>query len=888
MLLSGLGYGCTREPGFVKEDRDGLTFKVTTAQWQGGVFAQTKAPKTEDISWYLTDITDETGEVAYMMEAMEGAPVQPSKTLGSIENASTKATEKTAWVDADQFGLRAYATGNDYSNEFDYFGASKCAIYDASDDTWSMSENLYWPTSRNLVKFYAWWPYDAGNAQPGFDGTDKLLTYTVSTDPTQQQDLLYATTNQLNVIGSQGVVPLEFKHALTAVVFKGAEGELNLAIKRIELQNVWTVGEFNMDSEGWMVDKSDPSNMKNISFDAYHSYRGDSAAPEGTGWYYSDDNGANWHIEGDPIEREKPVLNDNGNLLMLIPQDIVDADGTTRRRVVFTLMDDTTVECDLPQTPAWTPGTTVIYTLQKGGRLTFLNSQTFYSKGNGPDPFTTKHTFVQAWKYRNNSDGSYSKVRCNFKVSKIRRYRVNTGTIESGSDITPDGNPIDPALTYGMIGFLPEGVTYDQAIANGLNTWTGSDGCTPYSSTYWYGTVGYPSPVAMDHYSTKEIMDAALRAKTSVGSDTDYYDLSATATANCYIVEAPGYYKFKAVKGNDAANTEGLNLTGATISYIADNDNIIDGDCSIDGNYIKFKTQTGLLEHGNVIITAKDASDNVLWQWHVWVTDSANWHPTGESTIHSSVGGATTNYTFHPVSLGLSYRGYYEVYNDYSIVLTITLTDESFVPLTGRWAKTSSIVIHRIPNPVEEGYYYAAYKWGDAVPSSFFGYGGSTLTGKSNPEFPVPTVTNLTPVQHTLTATTWNSSATTDGPYAATYGVSKTIYDPSPAGWHIPPPQATNNLGTADHTFANVHGYDDMSPGFSTDYLYMFNKHQDGSAVTDGIAFWFRSGWYYWTGGTGDSGPVTNAYSSYRTSAETWGPAEVSATTGGLIRPVKD
>lgn len=95
-------------------------------------------------------------------------------------------------------------------------------------------------------------------------------------------------------------------------------------------------------------------------------------------------------------------------------------------------------------------------------------------------------------------------------------------------------------------------------------------------------------------------------------------DLSATATANCYMVNAAGTYKIKAVKGNSSdsvgevasaellwtdnvfANFEGV-VTSTSVSYA-------------DG-YVQFTT-TGT--DGNAILAAKDASGNILWSWHIW------------------------------------------------------------------------------------------------------------------------------------------------------------------------------------------------------------------------------------------------------------------------------
>ena len=102
--------------------------------------------------------------------------------------------------------------------------------------------------------------------------------------------------------------------------------------------------------------------------------------------------------------------------------------------------------------------------------------------------------------------------------------------------------------------------------------------------------------------------------------------LGVSESANCYIVTKPGVYRMPAVKGNDksqkvsAASVEVLwetrsdanvrvgdivNLTGY------DNDNIYFN--------VKGKTSSTVPE-GNALIAAKDASGEILWSWHIWVT----------------------------------------------------------------------------------------------------------------------------------------------------------------------------------------------------------------------------------------------------------------------------
>lgn len=111
-------------------------------------------------------------------------------------------------------------------------------------------------------------------------------------------------------------------------------------------------------------------------------------------------------------------------------------------------------------------------------------------------------------------------------------------------------------------------------------------------------------------------------------------DLGSAATANCYIVDgsdddnADKVFKFKAVKGNSDTGVGEINSvviywetynnasTVSANSVIAEAD--FDKQAGDDDYWITFKMPSALHE-GNALIAAKDASDNILWSWHIWV-----------------------------------------------------------------------------------------------------------------------------------------------------------------------------------------------------------------------------------------------------------------------------
>ncbi len=110
------------------------------------------------------------------------------------------------------------------------------------------------------------------------------------------------------------------------------------------------------------------------------------------------------------------------------------------------------------------------------------------------------------------------------------------------------------------------------------------------------------------------------QAKTSAVTN-----LSKNGTANSYIVTKAGDFKFKTVKGNSAesvgtvAKAEVLWETYNTTT--APEAKSVIAAVGVDGDYIVFSTPE-TLKPGNALIAAKDASDKVLWSWHIWIPET--------------------------------------------------------------------------------------------------------------------------------------------------------------------------------------------------------------------------------------------------------------------------
>ena len=106
---------------------------------------------------------------------------------------------------------------------------------------------------------------------------------------------------------------------------------------------------------------------------------------------------------------------------------------------------------------------------------------------------------------------------------------------------------------------------------------------------------------------------------------TGAQDLSA-AQANCFVITAPGAYKFPALKGSSdeaAGNVFGVELLWETYNNaeeVAANSVIAAVD--FEDNWVYFQTPDAL-KPGNALIAAKDANDKIIWSWHIWIPSTA-------------------------------------------------------------------------------------------------------------------------------------------------------------------------------------------------------------------------------------------------------------------------
>ena len=394
-----------------------------------------------------------------------------------------------------------------------------------------------------------------------------------------------------------------------------------------------------------------------------------------------------------------------------------------------------------------------------------------------------------------------------------------------------------------------------------------------------------------------------LRARQDVSG---VYDLStkggrtAMNTANCYLVGAPGSYTFPLVYGNGVKDgapnpdaytfASGTNILESFVNYQdapindpyiyndsniqlkdaclvwQDEQNLVDNiELAGDGKSISFDVDRSSIRQGNAIIAVRDMSGEIVWSWHIWVTDYAL-----DSDLRTISNYQNKEYTLMPVNVGWCDP---EVLTSEARSVMVRITQDktgmsrtftldqaaylSNVPGNNpyfQWGRKDPMragigsskekpIYTDIPEYAFDRYGTGKVSIGTTIqnPYVFYNHGGSEETSKdwcSTLYFNLWGVTN-TMVTHTV-------------------GV-KTIYDPSPVGYLLPPAgfasgfTATGNNTTLLSDF-NVEGdYSNIGWNFYGEKgkkgsLVFFPGTGYRTNVTGPLGGWGQG--YYWTATT--------------------------------------
>ena len=229
-------------------------------------------------------------------------------------------------------------------------------------------------------------------------------------------------------------------------------------------------------------------------------------------------------------------------------------------------------------------------------------------------------------------------------------------------------------------------------------------------------------------------------------------NLSLGGTANCYIVSASEEYKFRTVKGNSFQSVG--SVASASVLWesfgtsVSPSVGSLIKSASYNDGYITFQTADTFKE-GNAVIAAKDASGNILWSWHIWLTDQ----PQGQEyygnagTMMDRNLGATSATPGDVGALGLLYQwGRKDPFLGSSSISSNTVAKSTI-----SW-----------PSPVSSNSSNGTIAYATANPTTFVTYNSSNYDWY------------------------YTGSSSTDNTRWTTSSSGKSIYDPCPAGWRVP------------------------------------------------------------------------------------------------------
>ena len=314
---------------------------------------------------------------------------------------------------------------------------------------------------------------------------------------------------------------------------------------------------------------------------------------------------------------------------------------------------------------------------------------------------------------------------------------ITESSAQCGGVITDDGG--GNILAKGVVWSRKENPTVD--LSTKTNDGTGLASFTSNISGLFSGTTYY-----VRAYVTNEVGTTYGEQKEFVtyGDHIEYFD-----AANSFIVSEAGTYMFGAVKGNSTesvgavASVEVLWETFGTETVPQKGDLI--KAVVYDGGMITFTT-SDVFQKGNAVIAAKDASGDILWSWHIWLTDQPQ-----EQKYYNNAG---------------------------------TMMDRNLGATSATPGKASALGL--------------LYQWGRKDP--FLGSASTYSDLKASSTITWPSQIISTPEEGTIEYTIAHPTTfiiadpmNFDWYYTGSYDTDntrwmseKTIYDPCPAGWRVP------------------------------------------------------------------------------------------------------
>ena len=755
-------------------------------------------------------------------------------------------------------------------------------VTSASGNLWTTGETYFWPAEETL-NFYAYAPYSSTGDGYGDNMTinqnakNITFSHTVPDQATKQPDILFTHKACSKASSENGTVPLRFHHALAGVKFV-AKNVTPCTVTSITLKGLYGQGLCTYTYDGdtgtfaWTTTggKRDFSETFNVTL--------------------NNSEGENTQ----PITDEKPETT-----FMMIPQTL---EGVTVEVGVTTSEGEFTLTGSLAQTGAWEAGKIYTYAISTES-INWVYEFEVTSDITLALGETQKTYNVKSYRYRR---GNYN------ERQPVAWSAVNTACTETDFETNQtenkNWNDIQLAFTDTGAGSADEAGTNHsiQVIETILHTTYDGD------------------KQLQDESKAKGTPEKPYNLATDNGED------GAMTTANCYVVNAVGTYKLPLVYGNGlkngAKNNPAFNgnfkdYQNNTITdpWIKGTDNCClvwsDGfymfkNVHKEGDYLVFTLDPNYTQQANAVLAVRDASNNIMWSWHIWVTER------NVNATHDVEGwNESTHYYLMSCNLGWI-DGKQVYYNQRNFAFTFTQNGTGTV---------------RTLNVVQKGDHFdykdagsTYYQWGRKDPmvalknrelhdkddyrlhevgQDGYGYNTSAKHVTLGEAIQHPNVFYTTTSTYYCWLSTpiynlWNTNSP-ENPNIT--NPTKTLYDPSPRGFKIPPSKAFARFvnGNAASSGGTLNGRI-VTPGVqyevrinsagTTIPLTATGQRVDRKSGIDGIeegGLWAMDGVYYWTcyGVTNSIGTILGHSLCIRDGANTYTYQFPGAQT--MARPVR-
>lgn len=828
-------------------------------------------------------------------EPKEVANTRSSQTTGKVIESNAGNTPTADFV----FGVSAYLHAKSAAATSANFIANQStsksgSVYVPSD------HNYYWPDDSKQLDFYAHYP-TSGTGLTYTDGTAGVPTlhYEVPAAASSQMDIMEAKSLNQNKTSATYTQPLAFSHLMTCITFSIGDLTDDGTIESITLLGVKYSGDYNYNPTDETHPWSLGTGTKDFSITTNHAYS--------------------------TTTKNITITSRGGaNAFMMLPQTF-ESNSSAKIKIVY--IDSKTVRHELTASLAgqdWLAGTTVDYKIR--------TSSIYWN-------YELSVVEPTAVAYNGGST-----------TYKVTSYKHST----SGKNPTP--------ISWQVTGYSVDGgATFTSTKPSWLTIDTNGSGST--NTEQKTANLSSQSPITNTSHTS------LLYNATPKGSASDPYDLSkhdiggrviSQTTANCYIINSPGFYKIPLVYGNaikngqanpSAYSTSASSSTVKVLSkfvnhldnaitspYINDNagcapvdvcivwqdaNNLVQSDGAykptlIENNrYIRFYVSQDHITQGNAVIAVRDndakGNKRIMWSWHIWVTDEN----VDEYQIIKNHAGKS--FKLFKLNLGrVSASSSFDIYPSRRAVVRIKQTgaDEPAKALTATFEVRQNS--HVADDHTQGVNLY--YQWGrkdpmlagngiplsssvtsnnHAVYNAVYTCGGATISTTIGNAIQHPYLYYNYQGQGGLgcawCTTAWENLWNSPNVSTATEGGStttKTIYDPSPIGYKVPPVDTFDGMLT---TSGVINSPSSSVSNGTVFYCFPEKNTSGGTYYVPACGYRIRSQWSvvnvnnssnFWTAGPSERND--HAYGAYIAATSAAVHSLAGRDDGASVRPIVD